>query len=1379
MNRKDCMKYLLTTLWLCLCTIAIQAQELNILPKVTPAGGSFNDKVTVTCTFPEGCTGGKYWFNGGQIAARTYTGPITLERSTSLSVAGTDAEGRIITDFVTYDYNINKVTPPYVTTSPEVNASRESFYVTQITWNNAVSTSIDVADFKEGGKRYKENVVWLVYEPTKKTIAASDYNGLWLSSTNTYKAYLYNNYRPEAEGAYTLHIAKGVFVVDGKRYDEELVLKYFVGAEDIPAPVFTPVSGTYNDKVQVSIKYPEKAFYQFYQIEGQNRKNYDGPFTVTESCTIKAWGKNEEFTEDTETSTVEYTIIPTGEHKDVLSRPTFSRSGNTVTINKPVPDAVIKYWFNNHMQNAQIYKGSFTVDHNCVISAVAYTDHAISPTVNYTISHFSDDSELGTIILTTPEDWESVTLTGMSPNGRFVSGYTDTGGSPMSFLWDITSGKGEFISTSYYSQALGVSNDGTIFGWRVEVDPTTGEAISTSDETLFYGYCQNGIWTRQPSKMTVAGISGDNILFGSYEGKPATFNIKTQEITYYATTNGSINYVNSNGTVWAGSIDVKGKQVPAYWKSVGNPVTITTDRECSVVSISGNGRWMLLDNKAWGSYCDIAGYRYDAVNNKVETLTSMGAQYPSRYEWMHSVADDGTLYGVYDASMISHDAGQALAYTTDGVWCSVADILAERDFAPDGLALLSAKLVSSDQNTYVMTVFPSDMDIEDGVKFAMAVRFDVKTDHAAPTSVKAVQMSGMKAVKVTWDAPMMGAEDVASYKLYRNGVLRDEVDSNVFEYTDKLVENDTEYTYTVVAVYNDGKESAHSFPYTLKVLIQVHTPVRELAMRQSGINDINLTWQAPVISLPKLQYFSEDSEFAAFGTANYDSEWAIRIPASDVSVYEGMDIRTFQFLPTGAQEGYELRLYTGTPNSKDYDETPFYTQTIDPASLKYGTVNTIQLTSPQEMPADADLIVALLINQSGNDNMLGVSHTGFRAGYTDLCRVVGVHKQFVSIAESSSVTTEIVIPLGVGIATEESLKAALIANYEVSDNGSVIGNTDVLSYRMEDVAEGEHNFSVRAKYQDGVFSAPTTLTADIKKNEAAFVPVSDLNVETNEAKATLTWKAPLNEDRTNIHWGDLNPSKGLEYKDYPIFAVASLYPVTMTNAYADEYEITHIFFYPTSSEATYQVLFDDNVNDVYFEDEVEVVPNQINYVALDEPVTIDRSTNYRIVIDVFNCPSGASPLAFDSSNKCMDGYSNMVNAGNEWMTLNDVLQIDQHPNWLMGMIIRQKDAREMPLQGYNVVVDGIRQNAQLLNTCTFTTGNLANGVHEATVDVVYDSKRTVKSEPVEIVIETMGIEQLNADSKSEVKYDLQGRRVISDKKGNALYIMGNKKYIAK
>lgn len=1374
------MKFFATWLLLLVSVIGASAQEMNILPTMSPAGGNHNDNIDVVCTFPEGCAGGIYWFNGGQIRAKKYSEPVKIEASTKMSVAGVNKDGKIITDIITNEYVINKVTAPYVTTNPAEGSVRESFYVTQFTWNNAASCELDIAAFKEGGARHGESVVSLKNNTTGQVISKNDYNALWANGVNTYKAYIYNNYRPTDHGAYTLIIAGGIFIVNGERYNEPLEFTYYVGSEEITTPIFSPESGTYEGEITVSITYPEKAFYQFYQIGDGARKNYDGPFTLAESATIKAWGRTEDWDEEIPTSTASYIITEDPHVIETLPMPRITRNGKVITITESDQDAVIKYWFDDNMNTAQLYSGAFEVTKNGKISAVAYRERGLSPTTDYTVSCFpEDETEFGNIIIRTPEDWETLYLTGLSDNGRYVSGYTDTGGSPMGFIWDITSGKGELISTQYYNQALGVSDDGTIFGWHMEIDPITGEAISTSDEDLFWGYCKDGEWTRQPKGMTMKGITHDNILFGQKDGKPATYDIATGEVKTYPGGNGCINSINNDGTVAAGYLTIGGKKTAVYWMGDAEPTAISTDRACEVTKVSANGEWMLLDNSAWGTYYDIAGYRHNSLTGNTETLESMGAIYPSRYEWLSSIANDGTLYGVYDGSLISHQAGTALTYTTDGVWRRVADVLAERGLEIEGINLTASNLVSADQDIFVMTAFPQDISADDAFNFAIAVHLDVNVKYPAPVALKAKQMYGTKAVKLTWCEPLTSAENISNYKVMRDGTLLSTVAAGELSYYDREVENNTEYTYTVVAAYNDGVDSEPSYTETILVELDKHMPARNLTMRQSGINDVNLYWDSPIIALPKLQYFNDKSDFAAFGTNGYNSEWAIRIPASDLNLYEGLDIRTFQFLPTGPQAGYELRLYKGATNSRNYDEAPFYTQEIDPATINYGTVNTISLTTPQSLPLGNDLLVALYIQQVGNDNMLGISHEGFSAGYTDLCRVEGVHDRFVSIAEESAETTEVVLPLGVGMSSEESISSTIVETYEVSDNGIIIGTTDKVKFLMKEVSTEEHTFAVRAKYVDGEYAEPVTLTTTIEANELAFVNIEKVNIDINgDQSVDLSWDAPLNEDKTDIHWGDLNPSEGWPNNGYDMYVAGSVYPVTLTSTYADEYEITDIFYCPTN-DGMFRLTLDNNMDFVFFDETVDPEVGVINYIKLTEPVTIDQSTNYRLIVSAYDVPNGVAPLAFDSSNNAKDGYSNMVNIGQDWMFLSDILQIDQHPSWLMGFVIRQKNADPMPLEGYEIRIDDEKVNTEIVDETHFTTGALAEGSHKVAVDVVYDASRTVEGKNNWFAITTEGISQTANDSTNNDVYDISGRRMVSDKLGRGLYIMGNKKYIKK
>ncbi|MDO4196266.1 MAG: hypothetical protein Q4D33_08955, partial [Prevotellaceae bacterium] len=153
---------------------------------------------------------------------------------------------------------------------------------------------------------------------------------------------------------------------------------------------------------------------------------------------------------------------------------------------------------------------------------------------------------------------------------------------------------------------------------------------------------------------------------------------------------------------------------------------------------------------------------------------------------------------------------------------------------------------------------------------------------------------------------------------------------------------------------------------------------------------------------------------------------------------------------------------------------------------------------------------------------------------------------------------------------------------------------------------------------------------------------------------------------------------------------------------------------------------------------------------------------YRLLVSVDDYPENTAPLAFDSSNSAKDGYSNMINIGMDWMTLTDILQFDDHASWLMGMVIRQKDAKPMSLEGYDVRIDDEKVNAEMLTDTHFTSGVLTEGGHKVAVDVVYDASRNVEGKNNWFVITTEGINATTSDVSNNDIYDIAGRRIISD-----------------
>lgn len=1312
-----------------LAAVSVYAQTptLSTVPTMSPAGGTFDGKVKVGCTFPEGCEG-VYFVNGGEIVAKSYTDSIVVDRSVNLSIAGVNSQGRIITDVVTHSFQISHTAPPKVVAEPAEGIRETSFYVTRLSWENVMEAKLDLEAFKgETSSRYGEAVVWLTNEQGE-LLAAGDYNAIWKNGLNSYKAYIYKNYT-QPVGHYTLHIAGGIFILDGVRYEEELELQYEVCSAS-SAPVFTPVSGTYAAPLSVTISYPTdgSAFFGLYKLNGGSPKSYNGPIVLNESATIEAYGVNEDFDQETRHVTATYQITAPIV-VDTLAAPVVSRSGNTLMLSA-AQGATIKYWFDDRMQGAAHYTSAISINGNCKLSCLAYDGTRVSRVTDYVVKDMpANRGEKGELVLKTPADLEEMHLQQISENGRFAVGYIGQSDASRGFIWDLSSDVITYPTQAYVNQLLSISNDGTAYGWRMT---TLDIAEQVADEDLLWGTCKEGVWTAQPTGMTVSGISPEGILMGSVAGRPALYNLSTRSFEYLAGT-GTVESV--SGEMAAGYYTSNGVKHPMLWKN-GAELDKFDWIEGSA-TLSTNGKWVLLGNS----------YRYCTDTQLCEYIISTGFLYPDepRPENLRGIFDDGTCYGTFDETRLSPDKGIAVVYTTDGVWRALGEWMYQtHHFELDGYKLTSARSALGNQHQILLHATSVANPIEEPFTRGVSISFDTQIHHMAPTAVNAVQMPGELCVKVSWKAPLCDASQVNGYKILRNENVVAEVNANVFEYLDSEVLPEKCYTYTLVACYKDGKSSAMSYGSSVVCSATSHLPIRNLSMRQVGYNSLKLSWKNPLNTLPRLQYFSDEAESYAFGIADFNSEWAVRIPATELAYYAGQSIRSFQFLPTGRQLGYEMRLYAA--NAEGTLDL-LYSQNIDPEALQYGSVNNIMLDEAVEVPASGDLYVALYVVTAGNGDILGIQYDGFRRGYTDLCRIEDIYEDFISIANESSTRTEIVLPLGVCICSEEQLLGGIVDYYEVTEGTDTLC-TEKLSVMLPGVADGDHTYSVRAIYRDSQASVSSDLQLTMQSNRNALVGIDSVRVDfVDEHRSHISWDAPLDDDPNLVHWGDLTPSEGLPMpQNIEYFVAAAIYPNTLTADYGSDYEITAMWFYPTS-EALFVLALDDanldGKNIFATKVPTSLQLNTINYVKLDEPIQIDPSVNYRLSIDVFGVEPGMSALAYDSSNHWTDGFSNIIMYAGTYATLADVVSIDEHPNWLMGIEVRRRNSPELDVKGYDVILDGETVSSQQTAT-EWLSSPLTDEFYTLQIDVTYADGTLIEGEPITLYTDGVGIETLES-----------------------------------
>lgn len=1287
------MKRIIFTFLLTLYTCAsAMAQSLNTRPVISSPSGMYDDGLTVTCTFPEGCSGGRYWTSGGEICSTPYTAPITIDRDCTLSVAGTDASGRIITDVVSASYTIRRVTPPSYTTRPSEGRRSESFYVTRLVWSHVGEATLDLSDFRQGGSRYGQDVVTLS-DADGRTLATGDVNSLWIDGRNTYKIYFYRNYEQTRPGIYTITIAGGIFCLDGVVREAPIVLQYEVSDES-PAPEFSPAEGTYEGSVTVSISYPTdgSAFYPLYKLGGERRpRAYNGPFTLTETTTVEAYGMDDAMTSTTPSATATYVITPAPPTPQTLEAPTIVRDDATKFHLTGPADATLKWWIDDRMSTARLYTAPFTLTTARRISAVAYTSDGISPTVHLDLPDLIPTRiDYGTLTLVTPLIAETAHLRGLSANGRYAVGYTGNDTSSRGFIWDLESDDMAYAQTPYINQLWSVADDGTAFGWRtreVEVDETAG------DDAFFWGAFSDGSWTEMTADEW-ATLTGASTLSHIPSGYPAA------------------------------------------------------------THVSSNGEWAILGD----------AYRYHVTTGKIEALPSTRTSSSSpRPEVLTAIANDGLIFGTYDPTLLSPESGTGLVYTLDGRWRDVADWLYDTYgvIPPDDFALTAVCAVTGDHTTLLCHTRRRSMSTADAFTRGLVLRIDTQIAHLAPVAVSARQIPGLETIRVSWSAPVSGAADIVSYTLLRDGTAIATLDAGIFCYYDDDVTSGATYTYALTAEYADGSSSAFSREAIIQCDLVSHLPVHDLNTRRIGLADLMAEWQAPLFTMPRLQYFDESIDHYAFGTGIYSAEFGVRFSADDLAPFRDSQVRTFQFIPTGPQRAYTLNLYHGrTGKSIDYDTRPYYTQEIDPATLHYGAVNTIILDTPQDLPAEGDLFVSLLIETAGNDNMLGVSYEGFRSGYTDLCRIVGVHSQMVAISQNSSVATELVLPLGLGLSDEAGFAANVVSEYDVTLDDTPVATTTSLRQRFSSLAPCLHTIGVTARYLDGRTSIPVTTTVDLIPDEEAYAAITPRVAPQEDHTALITWDAPRDDDRTLMHWGDLTPSGGWEMARGSSCYVATVaFPATMTAPYAGEYAITDVFFCPLADVLFYLTIENPDGEQLAYAAPTSVKVGEINTFRLNEPLVVDPSMTYHVAAYAVTAEEGTCAVAYDSSGHWQNGYSNLINYGQGNSTLADFVQYDQHPNWILGMVLRETDAALLPVEGYQVRLGDEVLTPSLIQEESFTTPTLADGDYTVSIDVAYANGPFVPGAATSFSMDITGVRPITLTVQPGTRlFDLSGRR---------------------
>lgn len=969
------------------------------------------------------------------------------------------------------------------------------------------------------------------------------------------------------------------------------------------------------------------------------------------------------------------------------------------------------------------------------------------------------------MIMKTPNEYRIVSASG---NGKWACGvYADYGDERYGFLWNLESGEIELLNPSNPSIAYSVSDDGLVVGQYTDnTYKKNGASVTLA------GYWANHKWNRlempdvevnyanayavSPDGHYVCGVVQNGNVYTGYVWKDGKIIRKLENhndisMPYAVSPDGQLvagwaQDENRSGCIW----DADGKLTflnPEYQSPWSSGRKFTHDGK----KLLYFGGWEEDENGEYG-----ANVIYDvATGERTKVYPAIGA---ANFDVL-DLSDTGVLMCENnDRGLIIKD--NVATYADDYLTSVGIDLAEEHVFkAPetDYFQVSRASTISADGNIMGFQYYNDDMDADGNYSVSMQsmiVKFNQPTTGLCPAGVKAEQLSGLASVLVAWK-PNVAAEGITGYNVYRDGT---KVNSSLLT-GEEYVDNGVAYgnhKYAVTAVYS-GAESAKSDEATVAVAEKKLSAPVGLFAQQHGYNSAYLEWNNPETNFGSITYFDGDNaNIETFGMSftGMSYETAIRYDATRLSAYKGQQITSVGFYPMSEQEGWKVNFYTHDAAGK---LQTLYSQPVT-QTLNYGVRNVVTLATPLDVPTTGDLLVAVEATVKTAEQAINALDYGKGIeGYTDLVRLTTEDDfySFGALNQSLNYLYEAIWAIDATVAPNGSdLTKDDVKTYNVYADGSKVGTTDTPSYLFPSLADGTHTVGVSAVYANGTESDVNTTSITVSADESQLASVDNVIVNMAENSTTAvnaTWTAPVASDKVNVQYcmgaASNHAVNAPESNNYCLMASA-VYP-SKTFRGRDGYIIKAARFYPLADAEFTVSLYKDG----QLVDETPVNNYTLkcwNEVELENPVVVNSKSTYQLVVDCYDVTPNSAPLALDD-NASVTGYSDLYSIdGESWNPLSSTAVFN---NWMIGLRIEDPKAEAIPVAGYDVRIDGVKKNTEMLTSPTFTYdfGKADDVKHTINVDTYYTINPTsVKGGTMKFYISTTDIAD-NVIARIEVR----------------------------
>lgn len=889
------------------------------------------------------------------------------------------------------------------------------------------------------------------------------------------------------------------------------------------------------------------------------------------------------------------------------------------------------------------------------------------------ISFSCSFAENGNLSIRTPNPAQVLCV---SPNARWACGI-DLGTPLRGFLWNLETGEYTVLSPlSEESRAFGVSNDGIVAGSFMNPYLTDNGA-----KILSAGYYKDGIWyVLEPIpnvNMNRYDAGGDAMAISS-DGKFIVGTMQNEAGTYkpvlwengllkkiYPTPNnadGKALSVSDDGKVVTGWA-VDRNRTGFIWTNDSLRTSSSVGYYYEVTKVSPNGKYAIgVDN--------LGAFIWEVEKAKRINITPYDED-PDQTQPLY-VSNDGRIAG---SEKHFEALGDAIPYgfigDKEGQIKPLEVYLEENNINIEEQTEEIANIIElfgMNENQKILVsnayLYPDSYGIQNLVGFCIFL--DVEVTSRPPIQLKAEQLSGVSALRLSWKAPITNVGNILGYNVYRDGIkINTSFIANPFYCDTNTVVGKT-YTYTVSAYYNGGTESEPSEAIVSEIKADRILPASNLEGRAYGINDILLKWTEPLQNDAILRWYSG---YAANFLQTDDLKpyyFATRYGAEIMNNYSAdFLLKQVELVLGSGVKKLEISIRTST-------ETLF-TQEVDVQTLRKEAASIITLTKPLALPRLAPndyILLVAKISQTKTGYPMGVDEGPAVVGYGDLFSMDG--DEFVSAYElnEGALSVNWAMSLLLDKSTEDKStttpltyniyrNAEKINGYPVSGSSYLDGNLSfsdsTYTYTVETVVD-----KIASKHSNNAIVRLSSV------NKEACVPPQNLKARMEDNIVNLSWSS--SETKVDISYSNFNKNMPISIASGGTYYVGIKFSPSRLKLY-EGYVYDAFNFFPVGAADFELNLYEDGEL-IHTQAIQDYQVNKLNTVKLEYQNQLNINAELFLVLKCSNITSGRAmaidnnvPLAWESDLISTDGinYSSLIAASSSY------------GNWMMGLSLRPEE----------------------------------------------------------------------------------------------------------